>query len=109
VQMGTNRAHGPLKKGMTEECPKGVSYREKTPLELVHTDLCGPMQIKSLGGSYYFLTFIDDYNRKTWVYFLAKKYETFDKFREFKAMVEKQSGHQIKVLRSDRGGEYDSK
>jgi len=38
----------------------GVSYREMTPLQLVHTDLCGPMQIKSLGGSYYFLNFIED-------------------------------------------------
>ena len=80
-----------------------------TQLEIVHTDLCCPMQTKSLGGSHYFLTFIDDYSRKTWVYFLMKKYETFSKFEEFKAMVEKQSGHQIKILRSDRGGEYDSK
>jgi hypothetical protein len=52
---------------------RGVSYRENEPLELVHIDLCGPMQTQSLGGSYYFLTFIDDYSRKNWVYFLAKK------------------------------------
>ena len=89
--------------------PKGVSYKAKKPLELVHTDFCGPMRTQSIGHSDYFLTFIDDYSRKTWVYFLKKKSETFSKFKEFKALVENQSDRQIKVLRSDRGGEYDSK
>jgi hypothetical protein len=88
--------------------PKEMSYRAWAPLEIVHTDLCGPMQTPSLGGSIYFLTFIDDYSRKTWVYFLKHKSETFDKFKEFKALVEKQSGLSIKILRSDRGGEYKS-
>ena len=72
----------------------------------MHTDICGPMQVPSLGGSIYFLTFIDDFSRKTWVYFLKYKFETFSKFKEFKAFVEKQSGLSIKVLRLDRGGEY---
>ena len=67
------------------------------------------MRTKSIGGSCYFLTFIDDYNRKNWVYFLKQKSETFVKFKEFKALVEKQSDRKIKVLRSNRGGEYDSK
>jgi hypothetical protein len=88
--------------------PKEMSYRAWAPLEIVHTDLCGPMQTPSLGGSIYFLTFIDDYSRKTWVYFLKHKYETFDKFKEFKALVEKQSGLSIKKLRLDEGGEYKS-
>jgi hypothetical protein len=88
--------------------PKEKSYRAWAPLEIVHTDLCGPMKTPSLGGSIYFLTFIDDYSRKTWVYFLKHKSETFDKFKEFKAFVEKQSGLSIKILRSDRGGEYKS-
>jgi hypothetical protein len=66
------------------------------------------MQTPSLGGSIYFLTFIDDYSTKTWVYFLKHKSETCDKFKEFKALVEKQSGIFIKILRSDRGGEYKS-
>jgi len=67
------------------------------------------MRTQSIGGSCYFLTFIDDYSRKTWVYFLKQKSETFAKFKEFKALVENQSDRQIKVLRSDRGGEYYSK
>ena len=55
-----------------------------------------------------FLTFIDDYSRKTWVYFLKRKSEVFDIFKEFKILVERQSGHYIKVLRSDQGGEFTS-
>ena len=45
--------------------PKGVSYRENVPLEIVHLDICGPMKTPSLGGSTYFLTFIDDFSRNT--------------------------------------------
>ena len=67
------------------------------------------MQTPSIGGSFYFLTFIDDYSRKTWVYFLKQKNEVFDLFRQFKNLVEKQSGYYIKVLRTDRGGEYISR
>jgi hypothetical protein len=88
--------------------PKEMSYRAWAPLEIVHTDLCGPMKTPSLGGSIYFLTFIDDYSRKPWVYFLKHISETFDKFKELKALVEKRSGLSIKILRSDRGGEYKS-
>lgn len=83
-----------------------LSYRAKGPLEIVHTDLCGPMQTPSLTGNIYFLTFIDDYSRKTWVYLLKQKSETFAVFKRFKALVEKEIGKYIKVLRSDRGGEY---
>ena len=54
------------------------------------------------------MTFIDDFSRRTWVYFLKFKSDAFDKFVEFKALVEKECGHYIKVLRSDRGGEYTS-
>jgi transposase InsO family protein len=85
-----------------------MTYRAWAPLEIVHTDLCGPMKTPSLGRSIYFLTFIDDYSRKTWVYLLKQKSETFDKFNEFKALVDKHSGISIEILRSDRGGEYKS-
>ncbi|KAK2980575.1 hypothetical protein RJ640_017437 [Escallonia rubra] len=63
----------------------------------------------SLGKNRYFLLFIDDYSRKTWVYFLKQKSEVFSTFKRFKALVEKQSGYQIKAMRSDRGGEFISK
>ena len=59
-----------LGKNHREKFISGVSNREKEPLELVHTDLCGPMQTPSLTGNVYFMSFIDDYSRKTWVYLM---------------------------------------
>ncbi|KAK1431533.1 hypothetical protein QVD17_07993 [Tagetes erecta] len=85
------------------------SWRARSKLELIHTDLCGPMQVPSLGNSLYYLLFIDDLTRMCWVYFVTNKNEAFMKFKVFKAMVEKESGKSIKVLRSDRGGEFCSK
>ena len=68
--------------------PVGKSYRAHIPLEIVHSDICGPMQRSSTGGCNYFLTFIDDYSRKTWVYFLKHKYDILSYFQHFKALVE---------------------
>ncbi|CAA0834695.1 Unknown protein [Striga hermonthica] len=62
----------------------------------------------SLGGSRYFVTFIDDASRKLWVYFLRTKDEVFKYFKRFHAMVERQTGKPLKCLRSDNGGEYSS-
>ena len=69
----------------------GKSYRSRAPLEIVHSYLCGYMQTPSIGNNLYFITFIDDYSRKTWVYFLKHKLEAFKVFKQFKVMVEKQS------------------
>ena len=74
----------------------GVSYRAKKPLELVHTDLCGPMQTPSLTGNVYFMTFIDDHSRKTWVYLLKQKSQAFNGFKSFKAMAEKRVTNLLK-------------
>ncbi|CAB75469.1 copia-type reverse transcriptase-like protein [Arabidopsis thaliana] len=89
--------------------PKESSSRAQKPLELIHTDVCGPIKPKSLGKSNYFLLFIDDFSRKTWVYFLKEKSEVFEIFKKFKAHVEKESGLVIKTMRSDSGGEFTSK
>jgi transposase InsO family protein len=56
----------------------------------------------------YLINFIDDYSRKTWVYFLSDKSEAFDVFKKFKALVEKETGNSICCLRNDRGGEFTS-
>ena len=98
-----------LGKQHRESFPSGKSIRAKAPLEIVHSDLCGPMQTPSLASSHYMLTFIDDFTRKTWVYFLKNKSEVFERFCNFKALVENQIGLHIKVLRTNRGGEYISK
>jgi len=84
-------------------------WRASKYLELIYADLCGPMQTKPLGGSRYFLLFTNDYPRMGWVYSLENKSENFENFLKFKAMVENPSGCHIKVLHTDRGGEFLSK
>ena len=59
-----------LGKHHRDSFPAGMSRRATQPLVLVHSDICGPMEAISHGGNRYFLTFIDDYSRKTWLYFL---------------------------------------
>ena len=95
-----------LEKHHRDSFDKRASWHVSIPLELVHSDLCGPLTSASFSGFKYFLTFIDDYSRHTWVYFLKLKSEVFNMFLAYKALVEKQSGHQIIKLRSDNGGEY---
>jgi transposase InsO family protein len=67
------------------------------------------MPSTSISGYVYYVSFIDDYSRKTWVYFLKSKDEVFSKFKEFKALIENVSERKIKILRSNNGGEYTSK
>ncbi|KAI3521063.1 hypothetical protein L1887_10522 [Cichorium endivia] len=88
--------------------PQYKTWRASKPLELVHTDVCGPMKTISIGGSRYVLTFIDDFSRKLWTYFMKEKSEVFRLFKTFKSLVERQSEHQIKSIRSDQGGEYNA-
>lgn len=57
-----------------------ASVQSNNLLELVHTDLCGPLGTKSLGGASYFITFIDDYSRYTTTYFLKNKSDAYDAF-----------------------------
>ncbi|KAM1689141.1 hypothetical protein EV2_037740 [Malus domestica] len=88
--------------------PKETNWRAALPLELIHTDICGPMQTLTKAGNKYFITFTDDCTRMGWVYFLRNKSDAFGIFKRFKATVELQSGFKVKKLRSDRGGEYTS-
>jgi hypothetical protein len=62
--------------------------RENGILELVNSDVFGPVTIPSLSGSLYYVSFIDYFSRKTWIYFLKKKSEIFDLFKKFKSLVE---------------------
>ena len=73
---------------------------------MIHSDICGLMATKARSGAEYFVTFIDDHSRKTWIYFLKSKDEVFCRFKEFKALVENLTGKKIKVLRSNNGREY---
>ena len=66
------------------------------------------MQAISLSGYVYYVSFIDNYSRKTWVYLLKNKDEVFGKFKEFTALVENLFEKKIKTLRSDNGEEFTS-
>ena len=72
---------------MTMRPFKAKGYRAKEVLELVHSDLCGPLSTSARGGYEYFVTFIDDYSRYGYIYLMHHKSETFEKFKEFKAEV----------------------
>ena len=78
------------------------------PIQLIHSDVCGPMQTHSWGGRKYFITFSDDFSRYCRSYFMRHKSEALEKFIEFKATSEKESWRCIKALRADRGGDYTS-
>ncbi|GAU11497.1 hypothetical protein TSUD_344870 [Trifolium subterraneum] len=88
---------------------KSLPMRSSNVLEVVHSDVCGPFDEKSLGGNRYFITFVDEYSRKMWIYLLQTKCAAFYVFRKFKALVENQSGKKIKILRTDGGGECPTK
>ena len=75
-------------------------------LERIHIDVCGPFSVASTTKHMYYVIFVDEYSRRCWIFFMQKKSETFSKFCEFKALVEKESGKQVKALQSDSGGEY---
>jgi hypothetical protein len=88
--------------------PKQANWRATVKLELVHSDVCGPINPESNAGNRYFITFTDDFSRKTWTYFLKDKSSVFDVFKRFKALVERESSCLIQCLRTDRGGEFTS-
>ena len=83
--------------------------RSKGILDLIHTDVCGPMIVASLNRYLYYVLFTDDHSRKTWIYFLKTKDGVLARFQEFKAQVENLTGMKIKVLRSYNRAEYTSK
>lgn len=80
--------------------------REKDILRLVHSDICGPFSMQSLGGTKYFVTFIDDKSRYIYIKSLKKRSDVLDAFKEYKANVEKLTEYNIKKLRTDNGKEY---
>ncbi|MCO5609052.1 hypothetical protein L7F22_063273 [Adiantum nelumboides] len=75
-------------------------------LQLVHSDVCGPMRTPSMGNSLYFVTFIDEFSRFCWVYPLKEKSDVFAVFQHYVSMVENETGCKVQTLRTDRGGEY---
>jgi transposase InsO family protein len=96
-----------LGKNIKKEFPS-TNNKAQGILDLIHSDVCGPMSSPSLSGFLYYFIFIDDYSRKCWIYFLKDKSDTFDKFKEYKAFIEKKTWKHVRILRTDNGGEFES-
>jgi transposase InsO family protein len=93
-------------KGKYVKKVKKDAKRSAGNLEIIHTDICGPFPVKSVDGYDSFITFTDDYSRFGYIYPIRERSEALDKFKIFKAEVENQHNKKIKIVRSDRGGEY---
>ena len=80
--------------------------RAKNVLDVVHSDVCGPMQTSTFSNKSYFVTFIDHKSRYCAVFLLRSKSKVLEKFVQLVKFAETQTGRRIKVIRSDNGGEY---
>lgn len=99
----------PCISGKMTRFPFGTRTKSKRMLEIVHTDVCGPITPESYDGNKYFVTFIDDFSNFTVIYLIKKKSDVFERFREFVQMVESKFSSRISKLRCDNGGEYSSR
>ena len=95
-----------LGKHLEHKFEKASHERTSAPLELIHSNVAGPFTHMSMIQAKYALTFIDEFSRYYWVYFLKHKFEVFGLFKVLKALVENQYGRRINILRSDNGFEY---
>lgn len=82
--------------------------RAKDCLRVVHSDICGLIEVPTVAGNRYFITFIDQYSIMIWVYVIKMKSDVLQIFIRFKAQVERESGRRVTILRTDEGGEYTS-
>jgi len=84
----------------------GKGTRVEFPLHFIHSDICGPLNVRARHGASYFITFIDYFTRFDYVFLISHKSEALDCFRRYIAMVENQWNKTIKALRTDRRHEY---
>ncbi|KAJ9536138.1 hypothetical protein OSB04_un000681 [Centaurea solstitialis] len=111
------KVSGPASLDFSSGCVEGKQTRvsfgvgkhnTKEILNYVHTDVWGPSSTPSMSGGKYFVSFIDDFSHKLWVYVLKLKSDVFETFKTWLARVEVETGKKLKVLRSDNGGEFTS-
>ena len=95
--------------GKTIRQPFGKGIRGEKPLQLIHSDICGPIKVRAKHGALYFITFIDNYSHFGHVYLISHKSEALDCFRLYLNMVESHLDNNVKALRTDQGREYLSK
>nr|GEZ01874.1 zinc finger, CCHC-type [Tanacetum cinerariifolium] len=97
-----------IKKHSRAPFPKKAKVRSTSPLDLVYGDLCGPITPPTPSEKKYIFLLVDDYSRYMWVYFLITKAQAFDTFKEYKKSIENELRTTLKMLRTDRGGEFTS-
>jgi hypothetical protein len=95
-----------IKGKYANQVKKGEAKRSARVLKIIHTDICGPFPVKSVDGFNSFITFTDDFSRYGYIYLIKERSEALDKFKIFKSEVENQHNIKIKLVRSNRGGEY---
>ena len=86
-----------------------MPMRSSCILEVVHSDVCGPFEEHIIGGNKYFVSFVDEFSQKLWIYVFKQKDRVFEIFKRFKILVKNKSEKKIKVLETNGGGEYTSK
>ena len=82
------------------------SSKSEKPFELIHSDVWGPAPIESFNGYKYYVIFIDDFSKTTWLYLLKHKSEVFSQFQDFYNFIENQFDAKIKIFRSDNETEF---
>jgi hypothetical protein len=95
-----------IKGKYAKQVKKCEAKRSAGVLEIIHTDICGPFPVKSVDDFDSFITFTYDFSRYDYIYPIKERSEALDKFKVFKAEVENQHNIKIKIVRSDRRGEY---
>ena len=85
---------------------KKAAIRRTQLLEIIHTDIYGPFDVPSFGGENYFIRFIDDFSRYGYVYLLHERSQSVASLKVFINEVERQLDKKVKIVKSDRGGEY---
>ena len=93
-------------KGKMARKPFRTGTRSEFPLQLIHSDICGPMNVRARHGGRYFITFIDDYTRYSHIYLISHKSDALACFKKFITLCENQLDRKVKALRTDRGREY---
>ena len=98
-----------LGKQAKTKMPKVTTHHASKILELIHSDVRGPFRVQSTGGAKFFVTFIDDFSKKIWIYFISHKSHVLAKFQQFVHFIETSTRKRIQKFRTDNGGEYTSK
>ncbi|PKU85121.1 Retrovirus-related Pol polyprotein from transposon TNT 1-94 [Dendrobium catenatum] len=84
------------------------SFECNKPFQLIHSDVWGPAPIASTNGFFYYVIFIDEFTKFSWLYLLTSKNETFIKFKQLHNLIKNKFGYSIQTIRSDGGGEFNS-